>query len=255
MKRSSGTVERFVVLTTQRNGSTWLMSLLNRVDGVAAHGELFLPRSRKQGVRRWDSDFAYPRYVERKADGPSLRPFSTFSYLTRLHDQPDLVGFKLMYSQLRSFPEILGYLIRHRVPVVHLIRENHLDVLISSALMAELGRAHILSGEEDAQELRVRLETDGLVDRLEWLERKHRIARTMLALTRLPSIEIAYEKAVQDEEAAFRSIWEFLSLDGPVQVPESNVVRIRKGGQAEIVENYDAVATLLLDSPFASLLD
>ncbi len=255
MKRSSGTGGRFVVLTTQRNGSTWLMSLLNQVDGVAAHGELFLPRPRVQGVRRWDSDFAYPRYVERQPDGPLPRPFSTFSYLRKLYDQPELVGFKLMYSQLRSFPEILGYLIRHRVPVVHLIRQNHLDVLISFALKTQLGRAHILSGQEEAQEMRVRLETEGLLDRLEQLERKHRIARRTLALSRLPSIEIAYEEAVQDEGAAFGSIWKLLSLDGPVQVPESNVVRIRKGGQAKVVENYEEVTSLILDSPFAGLLD
>ena len=32
---------RFVVFTTQRTGSTWLMSVLNNQDGVSAQGELF----------------------------------------------------------------------------------------------------------------------------------------------------------------------------------------------------------------------
>ena len=57
---------RFVVFTTQRTGSTWLMSVLNNQDGVSGQGELFLPRPRSQ-ERRWDSEFAWPRYVESRA--------------------------------------------------------------------------------------------------------------------------------------------------------------------------------------------
>jgi hypothetical protein len=123
--------ESFVVLTTQRSGSVWLMSTLNSLKDVTAHGELLLPRSRSRDLR-WDSDFARPRYIESGLRSP--RPFSLFSYLNGLYRTPGTVGFKLMYSQLRRYPETLAYLIARRIRVVHLVRENHLDVLISHAV-------------------------------------------------------------------------------------------------------------------------
>ena len=122
----------FVVFTTQRSGSTWLMSVLNAIDGVSAQGELFLPRSRSP-ERRWDSDFSIPRYVESKETYGSVRPFSVFRFLSALYGGEGAIGFKLMYSQLRRYPEILAYLVRERIRVVHLVRRNHLDVLISSS--------------------------------------------------------------------------------------------------------------------------
>jgi hypothetical protein len=35
----------FVVLTTNRSGSEWIISTLNNFQDVSAHGELFLPRT------------------------------------------------------------------------------------------------------------------------------------------------------------------------------------------------------------------
>src|SRR3990172_13252387 len=96
---------KFVVFTTQRNGSTWLMSVLNGLEGVSAQGELFLPRPRSPETR-WDSEFALPRYVESKSQYRSVRPFSVFKSLSALYRSEGAVGFKLLYSQLRRYPQI-----------------------------------------------------------------------------------------------------------------------------------------------------
>ena len=70
----------FIVLTTNRSGSVWVMSTLNSLPNVTAQGELFLPRNRAS-ERRWDSDFAIPRFIEAKPNGLAFRPFTVFSYL------------------------------------------------------------------------------------------------------------------------------------------------------------------------------
>lgn len=246
---------KFVVLTTNRSGSVWVMSTLNSLQNVTAQGELFLPRPRVS-ERRWDSDFAHPRYIEAKSNGLKIRPFSVFSYLKELYETPGSVGFKLMYAQLGHYPEILAYLMRHRIRVVHLVRQNHLDVMVSYAVKAKLGQAHLLEGQSAPDELRVDLDDENLVRRLQWLQTKQNIARNLLKWSRLPHLEVAYEDLLRDQERYFRLIWEFLAVGSEDSMPKSNQVKkIRKGGHRDVIRNYDQVKEVLSESKFAGLLE
>lgn len=244
---------RFVVFTTQRNGSTWLMSVLNALENVTAQGELFLPRPRSPD-KRWDSDFAYPRYVESRDRHGSLRPLSVFEYLSTLYRSPGAVGFKLMYSQLRHYPEILPYLMKKRIRAVHLVRRNHLDVLISFAIKREIGKAHILSAKDRPSDVRVDLDTSSLLRELRKLELKHDVGRKVLRLARLEHIEVAYEDLLRDN-ARFEQVLEFLEVPAEHGLPQSNILKTRIGGQEQVVGNYDEVRAILRGSKFARLLD
>lgn len=243
----------FVVLTTNRSGSTWVMSTLGGFQGVKSQGELFLPRPRVS-ERRWDSDFALPRYIETRPKGLKIRPFSVFSYLNALYSMLGIVGFKLMYAQLGAYPEILAYMIRHRIRVVHLVRQNHLDVLISYAVKAHIGKAHLLSGQSAPDEVRVNLDPNSLVWRIVRLQKKQNLARKLLTWCKLPHIEIAYEDLLRDQ-AQFGPILNFLSIDPQEGKIESTVVKIRNGGHRDVIRNYDEVKNVLASSQFAALLE
>lgn len=243
----------FVVFTTQRNGSTWLMSVLNGLEGVSAQGELFLPRPRSPETR-WDSEFALPRYVESKRQHGSVRPLSVFNYLSALYGEGSTVGFKLMYSQLRRYPEILPYLMRRRIRVVHLVRRNHLDVLISFAVKREIGKAHILTPEDRPSDVEVELDTRSLMRDLRKLELKHAVGRTVLRVARLNHIEVGYEDLVADP-AQFDRVSEFLGVPADQGVPQSNILKTRTGNQRQVVANYEDVRAALKGSKFAPLLE
>jgi LPS sulfotransferase NodH len=244
---------KFVVLTTNRSGSTWLMSTLNSLPQVMAQGELFLPRPRVS-ERRWDSDFSRPRFIETKPEGLTFRPFSVFSYLNDLYLTPGSVGFKLMYEQLGLYPEILLYLIWHRIRVVHLVRRNHLDVILSYAVKAKLGQAHLLLGQSAPKEMRVELDTKNLLKQMERLQKKQNLARRMLKWSRLPHVHVAYEDLLRDQ-AAMHPVLEFLSITPEGSMPQSTLKKIRKGKQREVISNYDEVEELLANSSFAALLE
>jgi len=229
------------------------MSTLNSLPHVTAQGELFLARARSP-ERRWDSDFACPRFIETKLERLTSRPFSVFSYLNALYSTPGRVGFKLMYAQLGSYPEILAYLIRHRLRVVHLVRRKHLDVVLSYKVKAKIGRAHLLSGQSAPDDIRVELDTKNLVRQLKWLQKKQNIARKLLSWCRLPHLEVAYEDLLRDQ-AHFRLILDFLSINSTENVPQSTVVKIRKAGHRDVISNYDQVKEVLANSKFAGLLD
>lgn len=244
---------KFVVLTTNRSGSTWLMSTLNSLPGVTGQGELFLPRPRVT-EKRWDSDFARPRFIEAKPEGLAFRPFSVFSYLDALYSTPGTVGFKLMYSHLGQYPEILAYLIRYRIHVVHLIRRNYLDVVLSGAVKAKIGRAHVLAGQAAPDDIRVELDTANLIQQLRKLEKQRNLARTLLRWCRLPHIEVVYEELLRNP-AHFRPLWDFLSIKSDEYVPQSTLVRIRRGKQRDAISNYDQVKKTLAHSRFAEFLE
>jgi len=243
----------FVVLTTQRNGSTWFMSLLTSLDSVSAHGELFLPRPRSP-EKRWDSDFAYPRYIESRARHGSLRPFSVFAYLTTLYNSPGSVGFKLMYSQLKQFPEIIVYLKHKRIPVVHLVRRNHLDVMISFQLKRAVGRAHILSPADRPTDMKIDIDTSTILKDLQRLQFKHDVGRRLLRFSGLPYLEVAYEDLLTDG-ARLTNVLAFLNIEAPGQAPHSNILKTRLADQREVIRNYDEVRRVLENSRFADLLD
>jgi LPS sulfotransferase NodH len=244
---------KFVVLTTNRSGSTWVMSTLNSLPHVTGQGELFLPRPRVS-ERRWDSEFACPRFIETRPQGLSFRPFSVFSYLNALYSTPGAVGFKLMYAQLGRYPEILAYLIRHRIRVVHLVRRNHLDVLVSYAVKAKIGQAHLLSGQAPPDEICVVLDTKNLLTQVEWLQRKQNMARKLLSWSGLPHMEVAYEDLLRDQ-AHFYPICEFLSIQPEGKMPQSTLVKIRQGGHRDVISNYDEVREVLANSKFVELLE
>jgi hypothetical protein len=229
------------------------MSMLNSLQHVTAQGELFLPRKRSS-ERRWDSDFACPRFIETKSAGLTVRPFSVFSYLNALYSAPGAVGFKLMYAQLRLYPEILAYLIRHRIRVIHLVRGNHLDVVLSYAVKAKIGRAHLLLGQSPPDDMRVELDTEDLIRQLEWLQRKQSMARKLLSWCRLAHLEVAYEDLLRDQ-AHFHLIMDFLSIKSTGNMPQSTLVKIRRGGHRDVISNYDEVKEGLANSKFAALLE
>jgi hypothetical protein len=229
------------------------MSVLNGLEGVSAQGELFLPRPRSPETR-WDSGFALPRYVESARTRGSVRPFSVFNYLSALYRGGDTVGFKLMYSQLRRYPEILPYLMKNRIRVVHLVRCNHLDVLISFALKREIGKAHILAPEDRPSDIAVELDTQSLMRDLRKLELKHAVGRRVLRLARLNHIEVVYEDLVADP-ARFDRVREFLGIPADQDVPRSNILKTRTGGQRQAVANYGEVRATLEGSKFERLLE
>jgi LPS sulfotransferase NodH len=243
----------FVVFTTQRSGSTWVMSVLNTYEGVTGQGELFLGRPRSP-EKRWDSDFAHARYVETKAEYGSVRPFSVFRYLDAFFSQGPHVGFKLMYDQLRSYPEILVYLLRKRVPVVHLVRENHLDVLISFALKREIGKAHMLDAKDRPRDMAVELPTASLLRQVRWLQFKHDAARHLLKASLLRHLEVTYEELVRDP-SRFEDILAFLGVSTTGEEPHSHILKTRVGGQRDVVSNYEEVERVLANTRFATLLD
>ncbi len=241
---------KFVVLTSSRTGSTWLIDLLNMQPGVEAHGELFLRHRRSSPAIAGRADVH--RFIE-VHDTPGLtRVPRVFTYLNGLYGAPSTVGFKLMYTQLRDHLEMLAYFAIRRVRIVHLTRSNHLDVMVSEALARLTGTSHVSAGTQ-AEVPKVQLDAATLVDRIRGRSRRHGIARWLVRLTTCPVIEVTYEKLLNGEQE-FGRIFRFLEISKPTIQLQSNLAKRGTRSHRESIANYDEVRQVLSSTQYASML-
>src|SRR5579864_4186919 len=105
----------FVLLSTQRSGTSWVMDRLTKHPHVGGYGELLL--AGVKGRPNWppgsnDRPFL-AGYVHERRGGGGERGWGhryLFAYLDHLYEprrELQAVGFKLMYSHVVRYPEVL----------------------------------------------------------------------------------------------------------------------------------------------------
>ncbi|MEM9470093.1 MAG: sulfotransferase, partial [Pseudomonadota bacterium] len=152
------TNKNFIILTTQRTGSTWLGTLLDSHPDVKVYGELFLSYDvpeKYQDLRRHDPD----KFFRFKKENKGIRPWITWNYLDHVFDyHSDQVGsLKLMIWPLIKHFEILFYLKGHKIPVI-ILKRNLKDRVFSYALAEERESFHKL--EEDNEKIPKKISLD-----------------------------------------------------------------------------------------------
>jgi LPS sulfotransferase NodH len=247
-------VTNFVVLSTQRSGSTWVVDMLESHPRVVAYSELFMHGG--EGTPKWggEKDLAYWQTYAR-GKNRLAKPYWLWKYLGQAYrERPavDAIGFKLMYSQLtRISRPLMPALWLKRVRIIHLIRRNALDVVLSKeAGAARGGRLHARDGNE-VEQVRLNLDTQSLLRRMTLHERAIAGARVRFKKVGLPYTEVVYEDLAADE-SGFAKLFEFLGVE-PAPVT-SSLQKLNPTSHEELIENYGEVRDALADTEYASLL-
>ncbi|MDX1414533.1 MAG: hypothetical protein R3293_10105 [Candidatus Promineifilaceae bacterium] len=255
----------FLLLAAFRSGSTWLVDILNHVHGTAAYGELFAVSEKKAGTEELTRDQsqkttqyleqtirAYPLYY-RETEQRRIRPFSTFSYLRSFYQQDGTTGFKLMYTQLAQHPEIWAYIRLYGISVLHLVRQNHLDVIVSREMRKATRTTHRVVGAENVTPVQITLHAESLTSQMRSLQGNIEMARRLIKLSRVRSLELVYEELSRDK-SRFDPLWSFLQINPQNQEPQSQLEKIVKAGYAQTIANYDEVCDTLSGTEFAHLI-
>ena len=206
----------------------------------------------EQGLLYWSTFLA-----EQGSPGSRLvRASRLWRYLGQVYaERPgiDAAGFKLMYSQLRVSRLLLPFLVLRRVRVIHLIRRNALDVVLSKeAGEARRGVLHARAGEP-VESVRIKLRTEDLLERMTAHERAIADARVRFKRVGIPYREAVYEDLVADEEGGFDSLFEFLGVQ-PASV-SSSLQKVNPTAHEELIENYGEVQAALEGTKFAGQLN
>ena len=211
-----------------------------------------------EGTPRWGKEKGLPywqTYARGKAGGRVARPYWLWRYLGEAFDErpgADAIGFKLMYSQLISISKpLMPSLWLKRVRIIHLIRRNALDVVLSKeAGAARGGKLHARAGD-DVERVRIRLQTDDLLRRMTLHERAIEGARVRFKRVGLPYRELIYEDLAGDE-SGFASLFEFLGVE-PAPV-SSSLQKVNPTVHEELIENYGEVRDALDGTKYAEQL-
>jgi LPS sulfotransferase NodH len=255
MRRGGPT--RFVVLASPRTGSAWVVDMLHSHSQVVAYPELFLRGDGRASYAGQDMPYFEDHLAAFPAWSRRLRAVHRVTYLQRLYGpRPGVraVGFKLMYNQLRAERGLLPCLAIGRVKVIHLIRANALEALVSYELAKAAGVFHPSRGDQPASEAAVSLDAEGLRYRLE--EQELVVARTRATVERhrLPRLEIAYEELVGRRDETFGRVLRFLRVDEDVGLLSSPLVRVVRDRHVDRIENVDAVRRALAGTRFQWML-
>ncbi|MEP6909336.1 MAG: sulfotransferase domain-containing protein [Actinomycetota bacterium] len=249
---------RFVVLSTQRSGSTWVVDMLTSHPRVVAYSELFMHGG--EGVPKWGLEQGLPywqTFIREQRGGRVARPYLLWHYLGRVFEERpgiDAIGFKLMYSQLtRIAKPLMPALWLRRVRIVHLVRRNALEVVLSKeAGEARRGVLHAREGQP-LESVRLKLRTDDLLERMTAHERAIEGARVRFKRVGLPYHEVVYEDLVADERSGFASLFDFLGVQ-PAPV-SSSLQKVNATAHEELIENYGEVRAALEGTKFAGQLN
>lgn len=259
-KPAPGGPHRFVVVCAARSGSTWLIDLLDSHRQVCCFPDLFAhdhygeaPDGGSRQAVTWDS-YSVNRIGSL---GWRARMQLFFRYLDdevygRGGDAP-WVGFRLMYYQLQRGFGLPAYLKVRGVSILHLIRHNHLDVILSHEAIKNRKYYHA-SQQADVAPLQIQLEASTLLQRLQERDSEIREQRRFYASLGLPCHEISYEALCADRDAHLREAFDFLGLPPGDEVLHSPLKKLNPRNRRELIANYDEIEDVLSGSPFASLL-
>jgi LPS sulfotransferase NodH len=246
----------FVILTTQRSGSSWLVDLLDDHPLIAAYGELF--RVTDTSVFCYGAT-AVPNFevmvgpqTFSVSPGLAARRLRYVRGLARAHPEARAVGFKLMYDQTRDHGGLLGLLGLLRVKFVHLVRRDSLSAIVSFDIATERARWHFRSG--DAVHVpRIRTDPESLVERLQRRDQEIERFRRRLARMAVPVHEVAYEDLLARHQETLSGVVEFLGLPAPARPLHSTLVRPTQRRPIDLVENRDDVVAALAGTEYEAL--
>ena len=251
---------RFIVLTAGRTGSMWLVEALNSHRQIICFGSVFEARADYVS-------FDVEGYDNLSAEDRALRDGDFAKFLReRVFAECDAgvgaVGFKLQYKNVFGFPGLLKYLTADRdLKVVHLRRRDLLRSLISLRLAKTTGHYHrqpvrigwrtILTAMRHparaVARLRVRLaqrsySPSGLTLTKEeceqfFLETRWTEAHYDNLFSEHERLDILYEEMVEDRQAAFGRVQEFLGVHPRTLAYTQQP--LNEAAISELLNNYD----------------
>ncbi len=229
--------KRFVVITTQRSGSTLLAEYLNSHQNIEMGYELF--KVEKEGYN---------------ADKRGYRDFqgSIENYLDQFYSQGlrghKASGFKIMLDQIHKYPEILNYIKKNRIKCIYLERENILDTAISR-LTARKRKLHHIHNSVKLDKIVIDIEL--LHKELEKIDKELKELRELLSS--LKHIAITYRKLTEDKNNTLDKIFSFLNVQN-IDGIHAKVKKINDKELKNIVENYNEVCHYLQHSKYQQYL-
>jgi hypothetical protein len=277
----SRSTQHFIILSSQRSGSTFIRIWLNQHPKIHCYGEVFLghylsadgfrahcfrhPASRllymtgqarlvkKLGLKIIPDRLVHD-YLDRLYFGNDLaEPWTDIE--KRVNDRSPrghkpLVGFKLMYSTLQQYGAVDRWIDSNRPKVIHITRENHLRKYVS---LVKLSKTRVAHSKQAVQESpKVKIDANEFI-RFSSQQKSYTDNYRKYLEKNMPYLEISYEDFFGDMAASSGVILEFLEVDN-MNMMMHEMKKIGSEDLSEDVENWDELNGRLIHTEYARFL-
>ncbi|MBU0766910.1 sulfotransferase [Patescibacteria group bacterium] len=237
----------FVILFTPRSGSTHLALLLNSHPSIKCELEVFATMDDNVGP--------FSRMDQFREIGSAKNKLQDI-YIAG--DTPEILaaGVKFQFPrQFCSYFDILHYLRKNsdRIHVICQTRENLLKQVISYMNLERIwGNPVHCSVQTKAQLIKLYVDTDVLISRIEKLERE---TEDLLSCARsFPNlINITYEQLIYDKTATIQKVLAFLNADTFAEL-SSSTFKKTPDNLKNAIANYDEVHSALCPTKWSRFL-
>jgi len=274
-------MKKFVILSSQRTGSIFLRVWLNYHPQIRSHGEIF--------GRRHPGDDSFLHYCKKRLDwrifsrlsywrpfyktGFSLIPRGALdSYLAEFFSengpspwvmegvekirglsdmQKSVVGFKIMYPQLKAVPELLRRFIDDEYFIIHLVRRNHLQQFVSVSKLHSTRTSYSI--KRDAKYASIYVSPKKLMTFIRNTQAVIELYRSKIGSYSNRYMEVFYESFFTNMEGYRKKILGFL---GVPQFPlgKPGLKKMRSNDITREITNYKEIIQLVENSPYESFL-
>ena len=238
---------KFIIISTQRSGSSLLVTTLASHPEVQCLREIFLEENLYPNSYStyWTSS------VRNRLMHFLCRDKSVDSYLVKISAEARgaaAFGFKFMYSQDKLLPQVMEWAEREDVKVIHLIRANVLKNRTSRLVSRFRNLAH---STDRVEVCRISMETKRLKEKLDAMSKQ--IDQYRSRLSHLQYIEVTYEDLVTNQAYELKRLLEFLEMK-VVPGLSSDLVKVNPDNVSEVIENYDEVVRALTGTKYEQFL-
>lgn len=279
-------MSKFVLLTRQRSGSTFIRLWLNSHPNVRCHSEVFLrtypaadgfksyceanrfrrllyytlgkPRFTKSSYN-FAMKWIIERYLDELYNNPSFSaPWTDMTtdawwkeYQPRGNsDLEKVVGYQLMYSQCTDYRPLRGWIANLNVSIIHLIRRNALKLLLSRIISKSTKQYHFAS---NMTQQKVFLDPKQLLTQLDRIVSKPEKMRKKFLGN--PYLEITYERFFANHSEESERILAFLEIERSEMEFPKFLKKLNPESLEDLIENYDEIAMTLKGTPHQEFLD
>jgi len=228
---------RFLILAQSRSGTQLLRALLDSHPAITCEGELL------------HHDLQYTNYRLRRE---LLRVYPDGFFQRRAECAP-VYGFNLMFYHLRFPAATLRRLANRGWRVIHLMREDLLDIALSYLVAERTGVWH-RKGEGEMPSFRLRIPVQDL--EIELRKRKRWRSKELGLVSGLSHLPLRYERDLADSsrwQQTCDRVFQMLGLDtAPVH---SSLLRTDPRALDQIIENHPELMDWVGRSKYRQLVE
>ncbi len=236
---------RFVILTTQRSGSTVLTRTLDEHPDIFCAGEIF--HESKANIHH--SEWHFPNWkiwggkqskLNKLVNYPNLK-LNAAKHVKKFFADEDSIkakGFKLMYSHIKQAPSVWNYIADNNIKVIVLVRKSAFDMALSRFRMKTTGTAH---STEKVQASAITIPAQSLLEQTLQLEQ---VNKKLLSVSANTDRLVLHYEDFADWAGMMQKVTTFLHV--PFIDVKPVLQKVGADNWKDAVENYKEIEDVFL---------